>query len=258
MEQRSQCTVGPCRETLGRLLAGSNGVAVTHGQVAAILQRSSVDEVAAFAAAEQSLAAGGGGPSDTAAAPLHPGAPPGLVPPPSTSAAASPHLRSPYSASPLGGLAPTRSAVFAIDAEQDGRQQRDAGGGRDTGAGAHRRAMVQHAQQLQRNSLLPVRGMEAFVSRLHSTNRGAYGDGSPARTLLCAARNRHRTFPHMPFFPAAGTLSPAATGSSHWSSLDSEDVSAWIHAGREGSDAASPSPSVARARLLSSCYRRVR
>ena len=40
MEQRSQCTVGPCRETLGRLLAGSNGVAVTHGQVAAILQRS--------------------------------------------------------------------------------------------------------------------------------------------------------------------------------------------------------------------------
>ena len=46
----------------------------------------------------------------------------------------------------------------------------------------------------------------------------------------------------------AGTLSPAATGSSHWSSLDSEDVSAWIHAGRDGSGAASPSPSMARVR----------
>ena len=49
---------------------------------------------------------------------------------------------------------------------------------------------------------------------------------------------------------AAGTLSPAATGSSHWSSLDSEDVSAWIHAGREGSDAASPSPSMAQVRCM--------
>ncbi len=103
---------------------------MTCEQVAAILQRSSVDEVAAFAAAEQSLAAGGG-PSDLAATLHHPGPPPGL-----SSAAASPHLRSPYSASPQGGLAPTRSAVFANDAEQDGRQQLEAGGGRDVGAGA--------------------------------------------------------------------------------------------------------------------------
>jgi hypothetical protein len=105
--------------------------------VAAILQRSDVDEVAAFAAAEQTLAAAVGDPTPMGGVPTHqPGPPPGL--PPSSAAASpysrSPYLRSPYSQSP-GALAPTTSAVLANDAEQVGRQHAQ-GAARQGGAGA--------------------------------------------------------------------------------------------------------------------------
>lgn len=113
--------------------------ALLPGQVAAILQRSDVDEVAAFAAAEQTLAAGGGA-GNLDPTPSHPSAPPGLLLP--SNAATSPYLQSPYSASP-GGLAPTASAVFANDAEQAGRE-RELGAGRAGGAGA-RLPCVLHA-----------------------------------------------------------------------------------------------------------------
>ena len=106
-------------------------------QVAAILQRSDVDEVAAFAAAEQTLAAAAGDPAPLGGVPTHQsGPPPGL--PPSSSVASpysrSPYLRSPYSHSP-GALAPTTSAVLANDVEQTGRQHAQ-GAARQGGAGA--------------------------------------------------------------------------------------------------------------------------